>query len=79
METGSSGFWEWVLALCVYDFFFLGWGESDRFDQGEEREIKEDVLSLVAMMIVTAEPSSIENPREGECSVIRLPRLRMML
>jgi len=38
-----------------------------------------DALSLVAMMTVMAEPNSMEKPREGEWSVIRFPRLRMML
>jgi hypothetical protein len=37
------------------------------------------ILSLVAMMTVMAEPSSMEKPRDGECRVILLPRLRMML
>lgn len=36
-------------------------------------------LSLVAMMMVMAAPSSIEKPRDGECSVILLPSARMML
>lgn len=35
--------------------------------------------SLVAMMIVTAAPSSIEKPRAGECRVILFPSARMML
>lgn len=31
------------------------------------------------MMTVVADPNSIEKPLEGEWSVIRLPKLRMML
>lgn len=38
-----------------------------------------NLLSLVAMITVTAAPNSIEKPREGEWRVIRLPRLRMIL
>lgn len=35
--------------------------------------------SLVAMIIVTAAPSSMEKPRAGECRVILFPSARMML
>ena len=40
---------------------------------------RNDLLSLVAMITVMAEPSSMVKPREGECRVMRLPKLRMML
>ena len=35
--------------------------------------------NLEAMTTVTAEPSSIENPREGDIKVSRFPRFFMML
>lgn len=34
---------------------------------------------LLDSLTVTADPSSIEKPRDGECSVMRLPMTRMML
>jgi len=39
----------------------------------------QNLLRRVARMTVTAEPNSMENPREGECSVMRLPKFFMML
>lgn len=36
-------------------------------------------LRRVARIIVIADPSSMENPREGECRVMRLPKFFMML
>lgn len=38
-----------------------------------------NLLRRVARMTVMAEPSSIEKPREGDCSVRRLPRFFIML
>ena len=38
-----------------------------------------DLPSRVARITVNALPSSIEKPRDGDCSVILFPRFRMML
>lgn len=51
-----------VVSICLLDLF--------------ERGV--DLLRRVAMITVMTEPSSMEKPREGDISVTRLPRLRMM-